>query len=141
MRMHDIKSLSHTKWKCKYHMVFGLKFRRKVFLAGKVNGNRENTGTAKRMADDKLKTGPESPSQDRFSGCSVGGPVNAGAPDRSGSSGPQAKGLLDTLSRSPAGLGSSPTSIFAGATGRAKIAGVGTPALLAVLCSTGRNSI
>ncbi len=26
----DINSLSHTKWNCKYHIVFALKFRRKV---------------------------------------------------------------------------------------------------------------
>ena len=27
----DIKSLSHTKWNCKYHIVFAPKYRRKVF--------------------------------------------------------------------------------------------------------------
>ncbi len=26
----DINSLSHTKWNCKYHIVFALKFRRKI---------------------------------------------------------------------------------------------------------------
>lgn len=26
----DINSLSHTKWNCKYHIVFTLKFRRKL---------------------------------------------------------------------------------------------------------------
>ena len=26
----DINSLSHTKWNCKYHIVFAPKFRRKV---------------------------------------------------------------------------------------------------------------
>ncbi len=26
----DINSLSHTKWNCKYHIVFASKFRRKV---------------------------------------------------------------------------------------------------------------
>ena len=26
----DINSLSHTKWKCKYHIVFAPKYRRKV---------------------------------------------------------------------------------------------------------------
>ena len=26
----DVKSLSHTKWNCKYHIVFAPKFRRKV---------------------------------------------------------------------------------------------------------------
>ena len=31
----DIKSLSHTKWNCKYHIVFAPKFRRKVFYESK----------------------------------------------------------------------------------------------------------
>ena len=29
--MKDINSLSHTKWNCKYHIVFAPKYRRKVF--------------------------------------------------------------------------------------------------------------
>ena len=29
------KSLAHTKWNCKYHIVFGLKYRRKVFYKEK----------------------------------------------------------------------------------------------------------
>ena len=28
----DVKSLAHTKWNCKYHVVFAPKYRRKVFL-------------------------------------------------------------------------------------------------------------
>ena len=31
----DIKSLVHTKWNCKYHIVFASKFRRKVFYESK----------------------------------------------------------------------------------------------------------
>ena len=31
MGMNDIHSLSHTKWNCKYHIVFAPKYRRKVF--------------------------------------------------------------------------------------------------------------
>ena len=31
----DINTLSHTKWNCKYHIVFALKHRRKVFLENK----------------------------------------------------------------------------------------------------------
>ena len=31
----DIHSLSHTKWNCKYHVVFAPKFRRKVFFGEK----------------------------------------------------------------------------------------------------------
>ena len=26
--MNDVKSLSHSKWRCKYHIVFALKYRR-----------------------------------------------------------------------------------------------------------------
>ena len=35
MSMNDINSLSHTKWNCKYHIVFAPKFRRKVFYREK----------------------------------------------------------------------------------------------------------
>lgn len=31
----DIHSLSHTKWNCKYHIVFAPKYRRKVFYGAK----------------------------------------------------------------------------------------------------------
>ena len=31
MSINDINSLSHTKWNCKYHIVFAPKYRRKVF--------------------------------------------------------------------------------------------------------------
>ena len=31
----DIHSLSHTKWNCKYHIVFAPKYRRKVFYGSK----------------------------------------------------------------------------------------------------------
>ena len=31
----DIKSLAHTKWNCKYHIVFAPKYRRKVFFGEK----------------------------------------------------------------------------------------------------------
>ena len=31
MSLNDIHSLSHTKWNCKYHIVFAPKYRRKVF--------------------------------------------------------------------------------------------------------------
>jgi putative transposase len=31
----DINSLSHTKWNCKYHIVFAPKYRRKIFLGEK----------------------------------------------------------------------------------------------------------
>ena len=31
MSLNDINSLSHTKWNCKYHIVFAPKYRRKIF--------------------------------------------------------------------------------------------------------------
>ncbi|HWR23562.1 MAG TPA: transposase, partial [Feifaniaceae bacterium] len=31
----DTKSLSHTKWNCKYHIVFAPKYRRKIFFGEK----------------------------------------------------------------------------------------------------------
>ena len=33
--LNDINSLSHTKWNCKYHIVFAPKYRRKVFYEEK----------------------------------------------------------------------------------------------------------
>ena len=35
MGMNDINSLAHTKWNCKYHIVFAPKHRRKVFYQEK----------------------------------------------------------------------------------------------------------
>ena len=35
MSLNDIHSLSHTKWNCKYHVVFAPKYRRKVFYKAK----------------------------------------------------------------------------------------------------------
>ena len=34
-KMNDIKSLVHTQWICKYHVVFALKYVRKVFYVSK----------------------------------------------------------------------------------------------------------
>ena len=34
-RMSDVRSLAHTKWNCKYHVVFAPKYRRKVFYGEK----------------------------------------------------------------------------------------------------------
>ena len=34
-RMNDTNSLAHTKWNCKYHIVFAPKYRRKVFFGEK----------------------------------------------------------------------------------------------------------
>ena len=35
MSLNDVNSLSHTKWNCKYHIVFAPKYRRKVFYKEK----------------------------------------------------------------------------------------------------------
>ena len=35
MGLNDINSLSHSKWNCKYHIVFAPKYRRKVFFGQK----------------------------------------------------------------------------------------------------------
>ena len=35
MSINDINSLSHTKWNCKYHIVFAPKYRRQVFYGEK----------------------------------------------------------------------------------------------------------
>lgn len=35
MSLNDTHSLSHTKWNCKYHIVFASKYRRKEFYGGK----------------------------------------------------------------------------------------------------------
>ncbi len=35
MGLNDINSLSHTKWNCKYHVVFAPKYRREVFFGEK----------------------------------------------------------------------------------------------------------
>ena len=37
----DLHSLSHTKWICKYHIVFAPKYRRKVFFYAKREAIRE----------------------------------------------------------------------------------------------------
>ena len=37
----DVKSLAHTKWNCKYHVVFAQKYRRKVFFQEKREDIRE----------------------------------------------------------------------------------------------------
>ena len=44
--MNDSNSLAHTKWNCKYHVVFAPKYRRKVFYKEKKSGDRENLKNA-----------------------------------------------------------------------------------------------
>ena len=36
--MNDIRSLSHSKWRCKYHIVFAPKYRRQV-IYGKIKAD------------------------------------------------------------------------------------------------------
>lgn len=42
----DVNSLSHTKWNCKYHIVFAPKYRRRV-IYGKVKKEKEMVATYK----------------------------------------------------------------------------------------------
>ena len=35
MKNNDVNSLAHTKWNCKYHIVFAPKYRRQVFYEEK----------------------------------------------------------------------------------------------------------
>ena len=35
IKINDIKSLTHTAWNCKYHVVFAPKYRRKIFYESK----------------------------------------------------------------------------------------------------------
>ncbi len=43
MGMNDINSLSHSKWNCKYHIVFAPKYRRMIFYHEKKTRNRRDT--------------------------------------------------------------------------------------------------
>lgn len=52
-RMNDVNSLSHTRWNCKYHIVFAPKYRRKVFYKQK----REEVGKILRTLCEWKKVG------------------------------------------------------------------------------------
>ena len=43
MGLNDINSLSHTRWNCKYHIVFAPKYSPEGILRRKESSNRENT--------------------------------------------------------------------------------------------------
>ncbi len=45
MGLNDINSLSHSKWNCKYHIVFAPKYSKKNILWREKGGNRENPET------------------------------------------------------------------------------------------------
>ena len=49
MGVNDINSLAHTKWNCKYHIVFAPKYRRKVFYQEKREAVGKNSKAAVRM--------------------------------------------------------------------------------------------
>ncbi len=49
----DNKSLSHTKWKCQYHIVFIPKYRKKV-LYGKIRDVEQKSDTLFRISDESL---------------------------------------------------------------------------------------
>ena len=51
--MNDVNSLSHTRWNCKYHIVFAPKYRRKVFYKQK----REEVGKILRTLCEWKKVG------------------------------------------------------------------------------------
>lgn len=53
--MNDTNSLSHTKWNCKYHIVFAPKYRRKVFY--KEKRSRRNTTNIVRVEESKDSRG------------------------------------------------------------------------------------
>ena len=40
----DVKSLAHTKWNCKYHVVFAPKYRRKVVTVQRLTGLKKTDG-------------------------------------------------------------------------------------------------
>lgn len=44
MSLNGTNSLSHTKWNCKYHIVFAPKYRRKVFYKEKREAARKILG-------------------------------------------------------------------------------------------------
>ena len=55
MKNNDIHSLSHTKWNCKYHIVFAPKYRRKVFYGEKMLRMVEHISELKDRIDKKVE--------------------------------------------------------------------------------------
>ena len=49
MGMNDVNSLSHTKWNCKYHIVFCAQIPQKSILSRKACSNRKDTAATMRM--------------------------------------------------------------------------------------------
>ena len=59
--MNDNKSLAHTKWNCKYHIVFAPKFRRKSSLRRDKRRYRENTKRVVQMERDRNNSSGDMP--------------------------------------------------------------------------------
>lgn len=55
MSLNDINSLSHTKWNCKYHIVFAPKYRRKVFYQERRVAVGKNTSRIAEYIKNQLK--------------------------------------------------------------------------------------
>ena len=64
----DNKSIAHTKWNCKYHIVFAPKYRRKVFFWRETRGHRENTEAVMRMEGDRDNRGRSMPGPCAYAG-------------------------------------------------------------------------
>ena len=67
----DVKSLAHTKWNCKYHVVFAPKYRRKVFYNEKKEAIREIIRTLCQWKGVEIIEGevcPEYPAQNEHFG-------------------------------------------------------------------------
>ena len=54
----DVNSLAHTKWNCKYHIVFAPKYRRKVFYEEKRLEIREILRQLSQWKGEIIKTTP-----------------------------------------------------------------------------------
>ena len=50
----DIISLTHTKWRCQYHLVFAPKYRRKI-IYGKYKGSIINVGVSAKQTKNNQK--------------------------------------------------------------------------------------
>ena len=62
----DIKSLAHTKWNCKYHVVFASKYRKKVFYNEKWEDIQENIRTLCRWKQIEIIEGEVCPGSYTF---------------------------------------------------------------------------
>ena len=53
--INDLHSLSHTKWNCKYHVVFATKYRRKAFYDARRIEVGKNTKKIQEYIQNQLK--------------------------------------------------------------------------------------